>query len=244
MSQKQYVNVAIDVWGDFAMFTMPQAKVERITYRMPTPSACRGILNAIYSKPVEFYYEITSVELINPIRLIALKRNEIQNVVNEKGLKQADYHLYTNEIRTQRMCTYLRDVYYRIHAKLVRREDAPSAVNLQSLKQQFYRRVQSGKCFYQPVLGTRECTCYFSKVDATKEVLDVSETLGLMLYDVFDITNNVPLDTRKSTKKKKVVSCEPNVSFFQASLDHGVMRVPSWESDEIFVRRNQQCTES
>ena len=69
--------VCVDVWGDFAMFTRPDSKVERVTYPVPTPSACRGILNAIYSKPNEFYYEVTQIDVMHPIRLMTLKRSQL-----------------------------------------------------------------------------------------------------------------------------------------------------------------------
>lgn len=238
MSLLQSAQICVDVWGEFAMFTMPQSKVERATYKMPTPSACRGILNAIYSKPIEFCYEIQSVELINPIRLMTLRRNEVQFVADVGKAGLSGYHLYSDQMRTQRMSTYLCDVYYRIYAKLILREDAPKSVNLTSVVNQFNRRVRGGKCFYQPVLGTRECTCHFSPPDMTKKALDITEDLGIMLYDVFDIRNNIPLNTTKSTKKKPVVSCDINVSFFEAKLEHGIMKVPPYDSNKILVRRN------
>ena len=236
MSQKQYVNVAIDVWGDFAMFTMPQAKVERITYRMPTPSACRGILNAIYSKPVEFYYEVKQIEVMNKPRLITVRRNEVNfKVDTSKCMKVFDYHLQQENIKTQRMCTYLRDVYYRIYAKIVLQKDKIGKIDVKALESQFYRRVTGGKCFYQPVLGCRECMCYFSMPDWNKKPYPWTESLGLMLYDVFDITKYDPLDTRSASKK--IGHGETMVSFFDAKIVDGVMHIPSFDSDEIFVRR-------
>lgn len=70
---QQYANVCVDVWGDWAMFTRPDSHVERATYPIPTPAACRGVLSAIYNKPVEFYYEITQIDVMKPIRLMTLK---------------------------------------------------------------------------------------------------------------------------------------------------------------------------
>ena len=77
--------ISIEVWGDFACFTPPYAKVERLTYPFPTPSACRGILSAIYSKPAEFYWQIDRIEILNPIQYISFKRNEVKTRVTAPG---------------------------------------------------------------------------------------------------------------------------------------------------------------
>ena len=108
--------ISIEVWGDFACFTPPYAKVERLTYPFPTPSACRGILSAIYSKPVEFYWQIDRIEILNPIQYISFKRNEVKTRVNNKVI-------YTDEERTQRQTVALKDVRYRITASICPRTD-------------------------------------------------------------------------------------------------------------------------
>lgn len=233
----EYANICIDVWGDFAMFTRPDSRVERVTYPVPTPSACRGILNAVYSKPIEFYYEITQIDVMKPIRLMTVRRNEVKKKTNvSKAVKNKGYFINSAEERTQRVCTYIRDVYYRIHAKLVLRDDAPKTMNVERLLAQFNRRVENGKCFYQPALGTRECMCYFSAPDMDMEPIDDSENLGVMLYDVFDIRNNIPLDTSPNGKK---TGGKTQVSFFNAVMEHGVIHVPAFDSNEILIRRNQ-----
>ena len=107
--------IALEVWGDFACFCPSYAKVERLTSPVPTPSAARGIYSAIYSKPAEFYWQITRIEVLNPIRYISFKRNEVKSTVNIKT-KVEDSILYTDEDRTQRMTQALRDVRYRIVA--------------------------------------------------------------------------------------------------------------------------------
>ena len=76
---------ALEVWGDFACFAPPEAKVERLSSPVPTPSAARGIYSAIYSKPMEFYWQITRIEVLNPIRYISFKRNEVISTVNVKS---------------------------------------------------------------------------------------------------------------------------------------------------------------
>lgn len=220
--------IVVDVWGDFAMFTPPESRVERTSYDVPTPSACRGILNAIYSKPIEFYYEITAIEVMKPIRKIVIRKNEMKSKCDVRKLSIDDYHIDVDTCHTQRGSTYLRDVYYRIYANIVKRDDAPAGINIKSLESQFNRRVNNGKCFYEPALGTRECICYFSKPDFNMTPISESKDLGIMLYDVFDITNNVPLDTRKKTRN----DCT-HVTMFRANMLHGKIEVPLWGSDLI-----------
>lgn len=225
------VDICIDVWGDFAMFTRPDSKVERVTYNFPTPSACRGILNAIYSKPMEFYYEITQIDIMKPIRTISVKKNEVTAVADANNT-ESGYCIDTSIDHTQRTSTYLCDVYYRIHAKLIRRKDAPECVNIESLEKQFHRRVSHGKCFFQPALGVRECICNFSEPDMSMRPIQEDCDFGITLYDVFDITKNTPLDTRKKTRNLCTL-----ISFFDAKMRQGVIKVPAWDSDELFIKR-------
>ena len=104
--------IVFEVWGDFACFCPPYGKVERTTYPFPTPSAARGILSAIYSKPKEFYWQIHRIEVLRPIRYISFKRNEVKS-------KTALDYLYADEDRTQRQTVALKDVRYRIAASPV-----------------------------------------------------------------------------------------------------------------------------
>lgn len=219
--------IMVDVWGEFACFTQSDAKVERVTYDAPTPSACRGILSAIYCKPKEFYYEITKIEVMNPIRYMNVRRNEVKKKVNEKSLEQP---LIVDDIHTQRGTVYLRNVYYRIYARIHRREDLVDAhVTEDGLKRQFDSRVQHGKCFYQPYLGQKECICFFAPVDETKEPIPLSMDLGVTLYDIFDIRDNIPLDTSKKNASGHIA-----VSYYHPYMINGVIKVPEFESKEVF----------
>ena len=104
------MEVVVEVWGDLACFSMPDAKVERLTYPVPTPSAVRGILSSLYAKPREFYWQVNRIEVLNPIRTISFKRNEGKSKVRDKPI-------FTDEDRTQRQTVALRDVRYRFAAK-------------------------------------------------------------------------------------------------------------------------------
>ena len=121
-------NVVVDIYGKFACFTRSNAKVERVSYDAPTPSACRGALEAIYFKPGEFHYQIKKIEIMKPIRYINIKRNE----VNKKAVLDGE-PIIVEESRTQRNNIYLRDVYYRIHAEIIKEKGCEERVTQQSL---------------------------------------------------------------------------------------------------------------
>ena len=161
--------ITIEVWGDFACFSAPYAKVERLTYPFPTPSAARGIFSAIYMKPKEFRWQINRIEVLNPIRYISFKRNEVKCTVGSEPIS-------TEEERTQRQTTALQDVRYRIAASIIPR---PAFVGKEpQLYEQALRRIRTGKCFHQPELGMREFVCYFEESDGTRSPIQQSMDAG------------------------------------------------------------------
>ena len=210
---EQMNEITIEVWGDFACWTMPAAKVERLTYPFPTPSAARGILSAIYSKPAEFYWQVNRIEVLAPIRYISFKRNEVKS-------KTSDKYLYTDEERTQRQTVALRDVRYRIAASIVPRSDFRGSEA--QLVDQALRRIRGGKAFMQPSLGQKEFVAYFEESDNTRPPIEDSLDAGLMVYDVFDLHD-------ASVRKKT----QPRLSLFHAVMEHGVIRVPPYDSPEV-----------
>lgn len=205
--------ITIEVWGDFACFTEPFAKVERLTYPVPTPSAARGILSSIYAKPREFWWQITRIEVLNPIQYISFKRNEVKSKVSTKMI-------YTEEDKTPRHTVALQNVRYRISAVIIPRPDFVGK-EVQLYKQAL-RRIRGGKCFTQPSLGLREFVCYFEESDGTRQPIAESMDLGLMLYDVFS-----PSDI-EVTKKTY-----PHVSLFHAAMEQGVIQVPPYDSPVV-----------
>jgi CRISPR-associated protein Cas5d len=205
--------VAIRVWGDFACFTRPEMKVERVSYPLPTPSAARGILEAIYWEP-QMYYLIESIYVIKKGRWFNFRRNEVSKVVsiNEtlkwiKGTKEIGYIEAGGGAAdaVQRNMLALADVEYIITAEVKTTKLYNSKGND---KGKYFReikdRARKGKCHYRPALGCREFAAEFDLVepDVIKDVLakrslDIrgnlnwesawqEEDLGLMLYDVFD----------------------------------------------------------
>ena len=223
------MEIVIDVWGDFACFTRPESKIERVSYPCINPSAARGVLNAIYSKPIEFYYQINKIEIMNPIKTINIKKNEFKEKTNNKLDPVYNINEKGAKGLTQRNNVYLKDVYYRIYATIIKQPNFLGSTK--QLYEQFIRRVKKGKCFYNPSLGNRECFCYFSLPNYEKQPLNFNLDIGIMTYDIFDIRNNIPLDTRIESKNNNEIY---NPSFFYAKIENGVLEVPKYESEKVF----------
>jgi CRISPR-associated protein Cas5, subtype I-C/DVULG len=228
----------IEVWGELACFTRPELKVERFSYPVITPSAARGIFEAIFAKPsrdgkqAQFRWQVTLVEILRPPKYIALRRNEVKDKVSVANIRKwmrgdepvqpiyadGDRDLLGSDAkgRTQRQTMALKNVRYRLHARIV---PWPGRESLQqSLDAQFRRRAAQGKCFYQPYFGCREFPAYFELVeadaplpaDAWRGDLDI----GLMVYDVFDLS------------RPGTCHSAPRVSLFRARVERGRMIVP------------------
>lgn len=219
----------LEVWGDYACFTRPEAKVERLSYPVITPSAARGIFDAIYwSAQDDFYWQIHSIEVLKPPKYIALRRNEVKNIgpAERTILLWADGRQDIKTVRadeseqgsgrTDRQTMALKDVHYRLTASMCSRSHKPA----QARDDQFQRRASRGVCRFQPSLGCREFPAYFSLEPSQLRLIDLDLDLGLMLYDVFDLARS---------KQKKTAS----VSLFQASLSGGVLTVPEFGSRAV-----------
>lgn len=213
--------VQLDVYANFACFTNPHYKLDRTSYEVPTPSAIRGILNAVYSKPLEFYYQVAEIQILKPIRFIDIKKNELKNgKIPYNSKKMVSIYRDADGQYTQKSNRYLRDVHYRITAYIVKRPDWNG--DIQALVQQFNKRVEKGKCFYQPFMGTKECVCFFEPVDENIRPVDITMNLGMCLYDVFDIRENTPLTKENS---KDVLKC----TYYNPKIVNGIISVPSYE---------------
>ena len=202
--------VTIRVWGDFACFTRPEMKVERVSYPVITPSAARGILEAIYWEP-QMYYLIDSIHIIRRGHWISFRRNEVISVISMDNAKS-----WMNGTRkvssiqagggaadgTQRNMLALQGVEYLITAevRLTSLARQPRC-NLAKYLDQVKRRASGGKCFHRPAFGVREFDVNFALEEnadtafarrqrelGTEEATPLIryEPLGLMLYDVFD----------------------------------------------------------
>lgn len=223
-TDKEY---CLEVWGDMACFTRPELKVERVSYDVITPSAARAIFEAIFWKPA-IHWQITKIEVLNPIKWTSVRRNEVGAVTSKSVI-------YIEDKRQQKNSLLLKDVRYRIWAKMKycpvskRNRDLFSHEpgkdeNPMKYYQMFERRASKGQCFNQPYLGTREFSASFRLVNPNEETLTppISEErggtkdFGVMLYDMDfeDLENIQPM-------------------FYRPQMKDGVIIVPPINSEEI-----------
>ena len=225
-TDKEY---CLEVWGDYACFTRPELKVERVSYDVITPSAARAIFEAILFKKYAMRWQVTKIEVLKPIKWTSVRRNEVGATASTKSAS-----IYIEDKRQQKNSLLLKDVKYRIWAKLVfipvseRPKEAfakhkPGAdENPMKYYQMFERRASQGQCFTQPYLGTREFSASFRLVDPNELCPALSaeqggnRDLGIMLYDM-DFSN--PKDIQ--------------AMFYRAEMKEGVIIVPPLDSEEI-----------
>jgi CRISPR-associated protein Cas5d len=212
MQSKRY---CLEVTADFACFTRPEMKVERVSYDVITPSAARAVFDAIYWKPAVRWH-VRRIEVLKPIRWINLRRNEVASKVSVRNVEQAmvegsgELGLYVEDDRQQRAGLFLRDVAYRLHADLEVRAERNDPEPAQKHFSIFERRIEAGQCVNQPYLGCREfsVTSFRLVSDAQKAPAAIQEDrdLGWMLYDM-DFANAV----------------DPKPQFFRAQMRSGVV---------------------
>lgn len=214
--------VSLHVWGEFACFTRPEMKVERVSYRVPTPSAARGVLEAVFWEP-EMYYLIDSITVVKPGMWFSLRRNEVGKVISIDAAKRAMVGGDPlDPIRAgggaddaaQRNMLALTDVEYVFTAE-VRLTGKGRADGEKEVKyvEQFKSRAAKGKCAHRPALGVREFAADFELCDGPPPITNgLTEDLGLMLYDVFDPTSRL---SEKNVAPKPV--------FFKAQITNGRM---------------------
>jgi CRISPR-associated protein Cas5d len=203
----------LEVSGDYACFTRPEMKVERVSYDVMTPSAARSVFEAILWKPA-IRWEVRRIEVLKSIRWISVRRNEVASKASVRNAQVAmnaghgNLALYIEEERQQRAGLFLRDVAYRLHADLLP-VGPDAATNPLKYREMFQRRAEKGQCINQPYLGCREFAARFRLVtESAGEVPALAESrdLGWMLYDM-DFNN--PAD--------------PRPRFFRAELQCGVI---------------------
>lgn len=187
--------VRLYVEGKYALFTRPESKAERISYDVPTPSAARGMLEAVHWKPA-IMWVIDRIHVLNPIIFDSIRRNEVSqkgptaSTIRGAAKSGAPLALFVEETRQQRASLVLRDVAYVIEAHFVLTEKAGADDNEGKHSDIFRRRARNGECFQQPCLGCREFPAFFSLLEEDAAVPvsalanDAPRDLGLMLYDM------------------------------------------------------------
>lgn len=168
--------VRIIVKGDFACFTRPDLKVERMTYPCMTPSAARGILDCILWKP-EFQWYVRRILVLNPVRFISIKRNEI-------NAKQGRNPIVIENKRAQRNSVVLKDVAYIIEASVYQNPVSDKNPPIKYVEM-FKRRVKKGQCWRRPYLGTREFSAEFAEPNGVEKAISETIPIGSMLFDMF-----------------------------------------------------------
>lgn len=211
------------IWGDYACFTRPEMKGERVSYDVITPSAARGIIESIHWKPA-IQWVVDRIHVLKSIRFDNIRRNEVGSKISESKIKSAmkgneeDLHQYSNDDRQQRATLLLRDVAYIVEAHfkmtdLAGPEDTPEKHHNIAI-----RRARQGQCFHQPYLGCKEFPAMFRLLDKDEMIPSVyrgeERDLGWMLWDI-DYQNN------------------RSAQFFRASMKDGIIDVPCIEKGMI-----------
>jgi len=232
----------LEVKGDLACFTRPEMKVERVSYDVITPSAARAIFEAILWKPA-IRWQVTRIEVLKPIQRTNIRRNEVSSVISTKNVKRAmngdgrPLQIFIEEDRQQRAGLLLRDVAYRLYARLNLQDDSKHKHRYPHLRcedtgnnensyakfaEMFKRRARKGQCFHQPYLGNREFPASWRLVESLsgepKAIqIEHNQPLGWMLYDL-DYSN--PND--------------PSPLFYNPTLTtDGSITVPAPDSEEV-----------
>lgn len=234
--------VRVKVAGDFACFTRPDLKVERMTYPCMTPSAARGVLDSILWKP-EFQWYVRRILVLNPIKFYTVKRNEINT-------KQGRSPIVIEEKRAQRNSVILKDVAYIIEASIYQKQMSDKNKPEKYIGRKgvdaendgmFIRRVIKGQCWRRPYLGVREFSAEFMEPDGTEQPIKETIPIGSMLFDIFYDKSGkpAPLFSHDVAVRNGVLNCEVpendkmmQSSHFQPSMDS--------ETSAVIYEFNQQ----
>ena len=210
--------IRLEVWGPYALFSRPELKVEKVSYDVPTPSAARGMVEAVYFHP-GLRWHIDRIYILNPISFTNIRRNEILSKISARNVRQAaqggrqELYLAAPQEIVQRSSLLLQDVHYVIEAHFEMTGKAAPSDNPGKFQDIVTRRMEKGQCFSTPYLGCKEFPASFRRWPGGQiRTIDETRDLGLMLYD-FDYTdpqNIMP-------------------TYFRARLENGVLDVRNCE---------------
>lgn len=205
--------ITLRVWGDYACFTRPEMKVERVSYDVMTPSAARGIIEAIHYKPA-IRWVIDEIQVLKPVQFSNIRRNEVSSVISTQSINGAmkgtkrNIHINTTKDRQQRATLMLKDVEYIIKAHFEMTDRKGETDTPEKHCNIFLRRAREGQCFNQPYFGCREFPANFELVEEQGyNPIGETKDLGFMLYDI-DFKN----------KMQPV--------FFRAQMEKGIITIP------------------
>jgi CRISPR-associated protein Cas5d len=221
--------ICIKVWGDFACFTRPESKVERLSYDAITPSAARGVLEAIYWKP-QVRWVVERLHVLKPIRFTNLRRNEVSAKASAANAKKAmngtakdAIGILIEDDRQQRAGTILRDVAYVIEARFELLDAGEPVAKHYNM---FKRRAEQGQYFHHPYFGTREFPCDFDWIEGPLPQSDLTgeQDLGLILHDIVYIAaTEEEFDVIETSAGRKLMAMP---RFFHAKMVNGIIEVP------------------
>lgn len=207
--------VRVKVTGEFACFTRPDLKVERMTYPCMTPSAARGILDSILWKP-EFQWWIHRIWVLNPLKFSSIKRNEI-------NAKQGKIPIIIEDKRAQRNSIILKDVAYIIEASVYFKTYNPNSPP-KKYSEMFKRRVRKGQCWRKPYLGTREFAAEFFTPDGNEMPIQEIIPIGSMLFDIFYDEKGKPSP----------------LFFYDVAVINGILECPQPENEKMMQSTHLQ----
>lgn len=218
--------IRLHIWGERACFTRPEMKVERVSYDVITPSAARGILEAIHWKPA-IRWVVDRIHVLRPIRFESIRRNEVGSKLSPASVSKAmkagstaGLATYVDEERQQRAATVLRDVAYVIEAHFELTAKTGSDDSVGKHLDIFNRRARKGQCFHAPCMGVREFPAAFALIEGDEDwpeahpERDTDKDLGWILHDIDFARDMSP-------------------RFFRAQLVNGVIEVPPWQAAEV-----------
>lgn len=218
------MSVKFRIWSDYALFTRPEMKVERVSYDIITPSAARGICDAIFWHP-GLHWKIDKITVCSPIRFTNVRRNEVKSVISCRNVKtvmekgKGDLYLASSEDIQQRAALLLKNVEYVIDAHFEMTPQAAPSDNPGKFQDIMRRRIEKGQFYHQPCMGCREFPAHFApchEVPPCPDELKGDHDLGYMLYD---------MDYSDSKDIRPL--------FFRAKLHDGVLKVPERDSGEV-----------
>ncbi|MDR3216774.1 MAG: type I-C CRISPR-associated protein Cas5c [Clostridiaceae bacterium] len=226
--------IKLRVWGNYALFSRPELKVERVTYDVMTPSAARGILDSVYWHP-GLTWVVDKIHVLKPLKFENIRRNEVNDKISpQKAMGAAERNdgdgleIFATESRSQRAALVLKDVEYVIEAHFVCNKNEENSDEKKHYNIAL-RRMRRGECFKQPCFGTREFSAFFELIegDVPKSELTGEVDLGYMLYDM-EFKN-------KPDKDGAVVySNDADPVFFRPKMVDGVIDVAEWYKKEAF----------
>lgn len=217
------MSISVEVWGDYACFSRAELKTERVSYDVMTPSAARGLLDAIYWHP-GMRWVVDRIHVCAPIRFTNIRRNEVKDIISARNAKAAmesgeEIYLATSESIQQRAAMVLRDVRYVIDAHFEMTARATPTDNPGKFQDIMRRRVEKGQFYHQPCFGVREFPAQFKpceELPPCPDELKGEKDLGWMLLDL-DYSDRENITPR----------------FFRAALRDGVLEIPPMYSQEV-----------